>query len=57
MKVEARNVHFLGTDRDIETIESRENPLVHFRIDLRALALGPEFRKSLAFEGSDHGRM
>jgi hypothetical protein len=57
MKVEAWNIHFLGADRDIETIESRESPLVHFRIDLRTLALGPEFRKSLAFEGSDHGRM
>jgi hypothetical protein len=41
MKIEARKVHFLGSDRDIETIEPRENSFVHLRIDLRTLALGP----------------
>jgi hypothetical protein len=41
MKIEARNVHFLMSDGDIETIESRENSFMHLRIDLRTLALGP----------------
>src|SRR6267378_2414066 len=57
MKIEARNVHFLGSDGDIETIEPCENSFMHIRTDLRTLALGPEFRKSRAFEGSDHNRM
>src|SRR5882724_1994715 len=54
VKVEARNVHFLGSDGDIETIEPCENALMHLRIDLRTPALGPQFRKGLAFEGPDH---
>jgi hypothetical protein len=41
MKVEARNVHFLRPDGDIQTIEPRENAFVHFRIDLRTPALRP----------------
>ncbi len=41
MKVEARNVHFLGSDGDVETIEPRENSFMHLRIDLRTLAFGP----------------
>jgi hypothetical protein len=57
MKVEARNVHFLGSDGDVEAIGPRENPLMHLRIDLRTLALGPKLGKGLAFEGSDHGSM
>jgi hypothetical protein len=54
MKVESRNIHFLGPDRDVETIEPRENALMHLRIDFRTLALGPKLRKGLALEGSDH---
>ena len=54
VKVEARNVHFLGPHRDVETIEPCENTFMHLRIDLRTLTLGPKFRKSFAFEGSDH---
>ena len=57
MKIEARNIHFLGSDGDIESIEPREDTLVHLRIDLRTLALGPKLGKGLAFEGSDHGSM
>jgi hypothetical protein len=57
MKVEAGNVHFLGSDGDVETIEPCENALMHLRIDLRTLALGPKFRKGFAFEGSDHKPM
>jgi hypothetical protein len=34
MKVEARNIHFLGSDDDVETIEPCENALMHLRIDL-----------------------
>src|ERR1700680_5276727 len=56
MKVEARNVHFLGSDGDVETIEPRENAFVHLRVNLRTLASGPELRKRLALESSDHGR-
>jgi hypothetical protein len=54
MKIEARNIHFLGSDSDLETIEPCENTFMHFRIDLRTAPLRPQFRKGLAFEGSDH---
>src|ERR1700736_1814400 len=54
MKVEARDVHFLGSDGDVETVEPRENALMHFRIDLRTPALRPQLRKGFALEGSDH---
>jgi hypothetical protein len=54
MKVEAWNVHFFGSDSDVETIQPRENAFVHLRIDLRTPALGPKLRKGLAFESSDH---
>jgi hypothetical protein len=33
VEVEARNVHFLSYDSDVETVESRENAFVHLRID------------------------
>src|SRR5258708_1274147 len=56
MKVEARNIHFLGSDGDVEPIEPCENTFVHLRVDLRTLALGPELRKCLALESSDHSR-
>jgi hypothetical protein len=54
MKIESRNIHFLGADGDVETIEPCENAFMHLRIDLRTLALGPKLRKGLALEGSDH---
>jgi hypothetical protein len=57
MKVEARNVHFLGSNRDVKAIEPRENAFVHLRIDLRTLAFGPELGKRLALESSDHIQM
>jgi len=41
MKIEARNVHFLGSDGDIETIKPCEDSFMHLRIDLQTLALGP----------------
>jgi hypothetical protein len=34
MKVEARDVHFLGLNGDLETIKPCENMLVHLGIDL-----------------------
>ena len=57
MKIEAGNIHFFGPDGDIEPIEPCKNALVHLRIDLRTLAFGPELRKRLALESSDHIRM
>jgi hypothetical protein len=54
VKVEARDVHFLGTNSDVETVKSRENALLHFRINLRTPALGPQLREGFAFEGSYH---
>jgi hypothetical protein len=54
VKVETWDVHFLGLDRDIETVKPRKNAFMHFRIDLRTAALGPRFRKGFAPEGSDH---
>jgi hypothetical protein len=41
VKVKTRNVHFLGPDGDVETIESGEDALVHFRVDLRTPAPRP----------------
>jgi hypothetical protein len=52
MKVEAWDVHFLSSDSNVGTIEPRENAFVHFRIDLRTLALGPKLGQGFAFEGS-----
>ena len=52
MKVEARDVHFLGSDGDVETIESCKNALVHLRIYFRAAALRPQLRKRLALEAA-----
>src|SRR5712692_6673230 len=54
MKIEARNVHFLSPNGDVEPVEPCENSFVHLRIDLRALAFGREIRKGLVFESSDH---
>ena len=54
VKVEARDVHFLGSDGDVEAVEPCKNAPVHFRIYLRPLALGPQFRKGLALKSSDH---
>jgi hypothetical protein len=54
MEVEARNVHFLGSYGDVETVKSRENAFMHLRIDLRTPALRPQLGKRFAFEGSDH---
>jgi hypothetical protein len=53
MKVEAWNVHFLGADGDIKTIEPCENAPMHLRIDLRTPAPGPKLRKSLASKRTD----
>jgi hypothetical protein len=57
MKVEAWNIHFLGSDGDVKTIKSCENAFMHFRIDLGTLALGPKLREGFAFEGPDHKSM
>ena len=54
MKVEAGDIHFLGAEGDVETVQPRENALLHFCINLRTLPLGPQLRKGLAFEGSYH---
>jgi hypothetical protein len=54
MKVKTRNVHFLRPDRDVETIEPRENALVHFCVYFRPPALRPQLGESLALEGPDH---
>jgi hypothetical protein len=57
MKVEARNVHFLGSKSDVETVQPCENAFVHLRIDFRTLAPGPKLRNGLASEVSDHTAM
>jgi hypothetical protein len=54
MKVEARDVHFLCSNGNVEAVESRENAFMHLRINLRTAALRPQLRKGFAFEGSDH---
>jgi len=54
VKVEAGDIHFLGADGDVETVQPCENTLLHFRINLRTPALGPQLRKGLALEGSYH---
>jgi hypothetical protein len=54
MKIKAWDVHFLSPDGDIKTVESGKDALMHFCVDLRTLALGPQLRKGFVFEGSDH---
>jgi hypothetical protein len=54
VKIEARDIHFLGADGDIKTVQPRENTFLHFRINLRTPALAPQLRKGLALEGSYH---
>ena len=54
VKVEAWDIHFLGAKGDIETVQPCEDALLHLRINLRTLPLGPQLGKSLAFEGSYH---
>jgi hypothetical protein len=54
VKVEAGDIHFLGAEGDVETVQPRENALLHFRINLRTLPLGPQLRKGLALESSYH---
>ena len=54
MKIEARKAHFLRPAGDVETIQSCEKALMHLRIDLRTLDLGPKLRKGFALECSDH---
>jgi len=54
MKIETGDVHLLGPDGNVETVQPRKYALMHFCIDLRTLALGPQLRKGFAFEGSDH---
>jgi hypothetical protein len=34
LKIEAGDIHFLSANNDVETIQPRENALLHFRIDL-----------------------
>jgi hypothetical protein len=41
MKIEPWDVHFLGSDGNIKTIEPRKNAFVHFCVDLRTLAPRP----------------
>src|SRR5437660_12288900 len=54
MMIEAREVHFFRPDGNIETVQPRENALVHLRVDLRTPAFRPQLRKGLALEGADH---
>ena len=41
MKIEARNIHFLSSNGDLEPIEPCEDSFLHLRIDLRTLAFSP----------------
>src|SRR3978361_854302 len=54
MKIETGDVHLLSSYGDIKTVEPGKDALMHFCIDLRTFALGPQLRKGFAFEGSDH---
>jgi hypothetical protein len=57
VKIKAGKVHLLGSNRNVKTVQSRENARVHLRIDLRAPALIPKLGEGLAFEGPDHSLM
>ena len=41
VEIETGQVHFLRANRNIETIQSREDAPVHLRVDLRTAALAP----------------
>jgi hypothetical protein len=57
VKVEAGNVHFLGPDGNIKTIQANNNSGVKPGIDLAGFPAGPQIRQRLALERLDHGRM
>src|SRR5258707_12600836 len=57
MKIEARNVHFLGSDGDIETIEPCENSFVQSSRRSSNSCPWPIAPKGFAFESSDHDAM
>jgi hypothetical protein len=57
MEIKARDVHFFWYGHDIQPIETTNDALMHFRVDLRGAPLLPKFGESLAFEASDHASL
>jgi len=41
MKIEAKQVHFIGTHRNVELDETSQDAIVHLCIDLRRFAARP----------------
>src|SRR5689334_2619543 len=54
MKIKARNVHFLRSDRNIESVKPRENSIVHPGVDLRRPASFPKLGERFVLEAADH---
>jgi hypothetical protein len=47
VEVEARKVHFLRRLNDTKTIKAQQDALMHLQIDLRRLAVQPQFGSAL----------
>jgi hypothetical protein len=54
MKIETRRIHLIGPYRNIKTVESGEDTLMHLAVDPCSSALFPKLGKALAFGRSDH---
>ena len=54
MKIEAKQVHFVGTHCHVELAETSQDAIVHPCIDLRRFAARPQIAERLVFERPDH---
>jgi hypothetical protein len=54
MKIETRDVHFFGSNDNVQTVEAPQDLRMHLRVDFASAPALPKLGKSLAFEASDH---
>lgn len=54
MEIETRQVHVFRLCRDVQSVQTAKDAILHLRRDLGGPALVPEFGKRLAFERPDH---
>ena len=54
MKVKSGQIHFLGSDGDIQPVETYQNSLVQLRSDLARSSRRPKLGWTFASERADH---
>jgi len=54
VKVEAGNVHFLRSHRNVEAVQPRKDSFMQLRINLCSSSLSPQLGKAFAFKGPYH---